>query len=229
MSLDNDIAFQEWKTCRETLRELDKILVDLRKYGFGLITILLSADGFLFTQTAISDVTVFGIFVALIVLIAGLFRFDRVHEVFIRAAVLRAMKLEKAMSPPMAMTWEIACWSNKLRTGTWGHYLYVLFCFAAYALAIAGLLHAKDATGISEKLLVGLCAVVGFAASAYVLCHHGQSAELQKTFDDSVKEYSAAHGYQAPAESSEDSVTVAIVFLLVLFGGSCAFVLLRAG
>ena len=39
---------EEWKECRSTIDRFDKILVDLRKTGFGFVTALVSAAAFLF-------------------------------------------------------------------------------------------------------------------------------------------------------------------------------------
>lgn len=30
---DNDMNYQEWKACNESITKLDSILIDLRKYG----------------------------------------------------------------------------------------------------------------------------------------------------------------------------------------------------
>jgi hypothetical protein len=38
---------QEWQKCRETADRLDGILVDLRKYGFTILTGLTTAGSFL--------------------------------------------------------------------------------------------------------------------------------------------------------------------------------------
>jgi len=38
---------EEWKICRETIDRFDGILVDLRKYGFSILTGLTTAGSFL--------------------------------------------------------------------------------------------------------------------------------------------------------------------------------------
>lgn len=44
-SLSDDLAFQEWQASRATVGAFDRIQLDLRKYGFSLITILLGVNG----------------------------------------------------------------------------------------------------------------------------------------------------------------------------------------
>ena len=222
MSLNNDTGFQEWKTCRETLREFDKILVDLRKFGFGLITVLLSANGFLFAQTNIGEVAIMGVFAALLVLIVGLFRYDRVHEVFIRAAVLRAIDLEITRS--MGLTREIAYWSYKIATGTWGQYLYVFFCFAAYLLAVAGILHSPGTAvgSVPEVHLIIGCTIAGGVAGGYVFWHHGAAQDLLNVFYETAKSYSLKTGYKPPKQPRWKLSTLwNYLFLVFLFGGTC--------
>ncbi len=83
----------EWTSCRNALGDFDKSLLDLRRFGFTLVTILLGADGFLSAKTDISGIGIVGIFAALLILIVGLFQQDRMQEVFIRSTVIRAMEL----------------------------------------------------------------------------------------------------------------------------------------
>jgi hypothetical protein len=140
--LEEDIVFQEWKECRESVSRFDQIIVDLRKYGFGFITLLFSANGFLFAQPQIGRAMVVAIQFALLAIVYGLFRVDRYHEVFLRAAVFRAQALEALRD--MGITKVVSQFSEEGRTGTWGFMLYVYFGMAATILAIAGL-YAKGA------------------------------------------------------------------------------------
>lgn len=86
----------EWKECRATIDRFDKLLVDLRKTGFGLVTTLVSVLAVLAHVTG-NDVTpqmklaVFGI---LGLLIIALFGVDRTHQAWLAAAVNRATELE---------------------------------------------------------------------------------------------------------------------------------------
>jgi nucleoside 2-deoxyribosyltransferase len=136
----------EWTSCRNALGDFDKSLLDLRRFGFTLVTILLGADGFLSAKTDISGIGIVGIFAALLILIVGLFQQDRMQEVFIRSTVIRAMELEEKLN--IGLSFQISYWSERVRTGTWGTLLYHFFCTADLGLAIAALL-------APEKLAAG--------------------------------------------------------------------------
>jgi hypothetical protein len=102
-------VLDEWKECRVTIDRFDKLLVDLRKVGFGFITAIVSAATFFFTHFPaqpggiapapsttqitppapmpalyqISDqgrALVFGVVIVMIVL---LFMIDRTHQVWL--------------------------------------------------------------------------------------------------------------------------------------------------
>jgi nucleoside 2-deoxyribosyltransferase len=128
----------EWTSCRNALGDFDKSLLDLRRFGFTLVTILLGADGFLSAKTDITGIGIVGIFAALLILIVGLFQQDRMQEVFIRSTVIRAMELEERLG--IGLSFQISYWSERVRTGTWGTLLYHFFCTADLGLAIAALL-----------------------------------------------------------------------------------------
>lgn len=190
-SLDDDIRFQEWKECRASLERFDAILVDLRKFGFGLVTILLSANGYLFVQTGVGDLAIVGIFVALTLLIVGLFRVDRVHQVFIRAAVLRAVEIEQQSR--MGLSYEIARWSERTGTATWGHILYFFFGVAAYVLALAGIV-SNDGGGVSQHelaLMVGCTMWLLLVAYFNYLHHIKAQPALKERFEEVIAAYEA--------------------------------------
>ena len=65
-------------------------------------------------------------------LILGLFRVDRFHSVFLRAAVSRAKTLEKMLE--MEVSNQISIYSGKCKTATWGNWLYISFCVANWFL-----------------------------------------------------------------------------------------------
>jgi hypothetical protein len=86
---------EEWKECRLTIDRFDKLLVDLRKTGFGVVTALVGAATFLFTLS--SPGTSVSILCILVLLIAVLQWIDRVHQVWLLEAVKRAVKLEEEL------------------------------------------------------------------------------------------------------------------------------------
>jgi hypothetical protein len=186
----------EWASCRNAVGEFDKSLLDLRRFGFTLVTILLGADGFLSAKTPMIAIGIVGIFAALLILIVGLFQQDRMQEVFIRSAVIRAMELEEKLGS--GLSFQISYWSERVRTGTWGTVLYYFFCAADFGLAIAALLTPQnpDAGSVSFVDNRGYwCFVALFLflwAVGLIWVWNGKSAPLSKAFYDKLNELAAA-------------------------------------
>ncbi|SYZ71903.1 hypothetical protein TRIP_C20018 [Candidatus Zixiibacteriota bacterium] len=87
VSDSKDLWLEEWKECQSSIARFDQTIVDLRKYGFSIITGFLTADAFLLAK--IEDLTVWqeaGIYVVLAVLIYALFTVDRCFEIFLRGS-----------------------------------------------------------------------------------------------------------------------------------------------
>ena len=82
-------------------RRFDKLIVDVRKYGFTLITGLLTASAFAFVKLdslSVPDAARIGVSLVLMVLVLGLFTVDRYLEIFLRSAVTRARALETTLA-----------------------------------------------------------------------------------------------------------------------------------
>ena len=192
MPLEDRLDFQEWKKCHASIDHFNKTIVDLRKYGFTLITVLLSADGFLYAKFLKDGNPPYGaavgVCIALMLLIVGLFRVDRFHEIFLRAAVVRAEILEEDLK--MKITSTISEFSKECKTATWGTWLYVLFCTANALLAITpviklGKLPAFGTPVTERDWYISIVAVLGLAAVGYIIVRHWWM--LYKTKDLVVK------------------------------------------
>jgi hypothetical protein len=85
----------EWKECRSTIDRFDKLLVDLRKTGFGFITALVGAATFIFGQSP--PLTKILILFILVLLIITLYLVDRVHQIWLDSTVTYALELEKEL------------------------------------------------------------------------------------------------------------------------------------
>ena len=119
----------EWKECRTSIERFDKLIVDIRKYGFTLITGLLTAGAFWFVKpddNQQADYARSGISFVLNVLILALFIIDRANEVFLRAAVKRAERIEKYLGS-IGLTTAISDAAEKTGIVTWAVVLYTLF------------------------------------------------------------------------------------------------------
>ena len=66
----------EWQECRTTIGRLDSTIADLRKFGFSLVTVLITASGFLGQQVPSLESKI-SVSVAIMILIAVLFAIDR--------------------------------------------------------------------------------------------------------------------------------------------------------
>lgn len=87
------VDLSEWQECRKTIGRLDTTLADLRKYGFSLVTLLITASGFLGEQRASVEHRGAAA-VAIMVLVAVLFAIDRYYTLLLNGAVERALDLE---------------------------------------------------------------------------------------------------------------------------------------
>jgi hypothetical protein len=83
----------EWQECRKTIGRLDTTIADLRKFGFSLVTILITASNFL-GQQKLPDEGKVSVAIALMALIAVLFAIDRYYTLLLNGAVERALDIE---------------------------------------------------------------------------------------------------------------------------------------
>lgn len=145
-NLDSNPTFRDWQECRTSIARFDEAILSIRKYGFVLITGLLTADGIIYsgmlTNGKLEIGTTVGIYLALMILIVGLFRFDRVYEIFLRAAVVHAESLEDKLN--ISVSKEISKFTKKCATDAWGISLYSSFCAANFVLALGSVLNFAD-------------------------------------------------------------------------------------
>jgi hypothetical protein len=83
---------QEWQECRYTVGRFDGYLADVRKYGFTLVTLLLTASAFVTPANSAVDRPAAAIVILLLLL--ALFMIDMYYWVMLKAAVGRALDLE---------------------------------------------------------------------------------------------------------------------------------------
>ena len=90
-----DHHLEEWTECRTTIGRLDGILADIRKYGFSLVTVLLTANALITTANPVTDRVAASSVVIVLVLV--LFLMDRYWWVLLRNAAARASELEELL------------------------------------------------------------------------------------------------------------------------------------
>jgi hypothetical protein len=134
-----DQRLKEWEECRTTIGRIDAILVDLRKYGFTLITGLLTAGSFIGYSSGQNGAGV-AAFVAVMCLIAALFSVDMYYSVLQSAAVERALNLEgtsvNALArPPIVITGVMSTRSLQVQAKAVILGVYILLLVVATGLA----------------------------------------------------------------------------------------------
>ena len=134
---DKNKYYLEWERCQTAIETFDKMILDIRRYGFTLITVLYTTNGYLFGSKTISKGPALAICIVILLLIVTLFRIDRTHEIFLRGAVLRAMRLEEKLQ--YGLTRCISHWSESTKTATWGTKVYCCFCLAVWILSLAAI------------------------------------------------------------------------------------------
>jgi hypoxanthine phosphoribosyltransferase len=85
----------EWKEARNSIDRFDKITVDLRKYGFSFIALIISSSSIIFDATKVENplpLVIVPIVVALLTL--SLFIADSYYQVLLLATILHARRLE---------------------------------------------------------------------------------------------------------------------------------------
>jgi hypothetical protein len=86
-------AINEWQECRTTTARFDEYLADTRKYGFTLVTVLLTANALVVDKNTAVDRPAASI--VIMALLLALFMLDNYYWVLVRAAVDRSKNLEK--------------------------------------------------------------------------------------------------------------------------------------
>jgi hypothetical protein len=124
--------YQEWTVARKTVDGFDKILVDLRKFGFSFITGLLTAQSLLGAGTPTSAQVLYAAIAATIGLIVVLYWMDRLYETMLYGAVYTATKLENHLQ--MSLTGDISYVYGKMKSAPIPHLIY--FGFASASLLI---------------------------------------------------------------------------------------------
>jgi len=159
-----ELEVEEWKECRTTIGRFDTLLVDLRKYGFTLITGLLTASSFWFSSVApkqgVLSATEAGVALVLTVLVVALFVLDRSYEVLLYAAVERGKLLESTLQ--LGLSTELSVVAERTKTDTWASRTYALFIVAAqipWVLSWLGL----SASGLGIVLFLGVLGLMLFA------------------------------------------------------------------
>ena len=139
-------SLDEWKECRTTIDRCDKLLVDLRKTGFGFVTAVVGAAVYVFGKSDHAGNDAKSLLVCmLVVLLIVLYLVDLAHQTWLGVAVERAKILEREPELNFTLTQEISKeFAASLAIGL-GCALYSLLLFATCAIFWASIpLSAED-------------------------------------------------------------------------------------
>jgi hypothetical protein len=134
---DGDNRVQEWSAARAVIDKFDGYQSDLRKYGFTLVTGLLSVAG-LFSSTTSGTYPPsarFGVIVSILVLVVALSFLDSQYRYLQRGASIRARVLERSLN--LDLTSAIATYLRAGRFESRYTALYTGFAVATWGVGVA--------------------------------------------------------------------------------------------
>ncbi len=169
---DEPNPLHEWQECRLTIGRFDGYLADTRKYGFTLVTVLLTANALVTPSNAAVDRPAVSIVV--MVLLLALFMIDNYYWVMLRAAVNRAKDLEVKHE---RITWKLSEQAKNSHATDLVLVFYGLFVAIAALIPLVALLSRKPIE--VGGLLAVIAAVLVEAAAMFVvynLVEHPTSA-----------------------------------------------------
>ena len=153
----DDLRIKDWSECRTTIDRFDRLLEDLRKFGFSLVTGILTASALL-AHSAPSPTAIGAAFAASMVLIAALFFLDTYYQVLLSGAVERALDIEVLTNPQMRTTRTIGTNYEDTKAVWLILFLYLAFLIAALFLGLVSTIPAGF--GAAWPLLVAFVALL---------------------------------------------------------------------
>ncbi len=140
---------QGWQKCRETADRLDGILVDLRKYGFTILTGLTTAGSFLGFSSPTKSIQI-GVIVVTMALIVVLYWLDTYYQGLLygasfRSRFLEIFRLNRGLSVYISAFFGATFSARMFQLLYFGFLvgLYILGLFAAGVLGSSGKIHSQ--------------------------------------------------------------------------------------
>jgi hypothetical protein len=198
----DDADYREWTECRATIARMDSILKDLRKYGFTLVTGLLTAGAFLGAGTGRPEAGVATI-IAVMALLATLFSGDTYYSASMSGAVERALDLEARSWPPIRLTRSIHtnCHRASVVWITLG--LYVGQLLVALGLGLATAMTTRHAAGA----LTMVTSLFGLGLLAYMVWYWWYVKVRAKFAEEKPREWPAEpHRVVPPPDTASSQV-----------------------
>jgi hypoxanthine phosphoribosyltransferase len=190
-----DYLQREWIESRASIDRFDRIAVDLRKYGFSLITFLIMASSIAFQSTQLtSPLPILIVSYVITILICGLFLTDRYYEVLLLSSVLRSRQLEDASQElfetyipshvyfriNMTTLLENNIRKTKAHLLTW--MIYGLFIIASFLLGLLTLLASNQQKGTPIFLysIIALIGLLFLALGIFLVINHNMAGLIKE-------------------------------------------------
>ncbi|HXD82485.1 MAG TPA: hypothetical protein VNU27_13030 [Candidatus Acidoferrum sp.] len=168
----------EWLECRVTVGRFDGYLADIRKYGFTLVTLLLTASALVTPANSAVDRPAAAIVILLLLL--ALFMIDMYYWVMLKAAVGRAAELEGS---PDRITGVLSTQARASRSTDIVLVFYALFVLVTFFIPVVALVTSGVAAAGGIAVMVVAVALEGLAmAAVYFLVErpHGATSTRLK-------------------------------------------------
>jgi hypothetical protein len=176
---------EEWKICRETADKFDGILVDLRKYGFSILTGLTTAGSFLGFSTPAAHIQI-GVIIVTMALIMVLYWLDIYYQSLLFGASFRARFLE-IYRLNRAMSVYIAAFYGASHTGRILHFLYIGFLLGLVTLGlfVTNIIDEIGTNALDDEdvnnliiMLVAFFLALGGIITIYAICDRSRTRKV---------------------------------------------------
>jgi len=156
----------EWLECRVTVGRFDGYLADIRKYGFTLVTLLLTASALVTPANSAVDRPAAAIVILLLLL--ALFMIDMYYWVMLKAAVGRARELEGSADRITGVLSAQArkSWATEIVLVFYGLFVLVTFFIPVVALVTSGIVAVG---GIAAMVLAVAVEALAMAAVYFLV------------------------------------------------------------
>jgi hypothetical protein len=184
----SDPKMNEWTECRLTIGRFDGILADTRKYGFALVTILLTANALVTPANPVADKLAAASVIILLLLV--LFLLDRYYWILLRAAVVRAAVLEESMGNGIEITVKLGQFAHRTKANGFAVVVYGLFVTVSALIAAAAVWLTSPVLAIVTVLATAIPLFLLYLIYRWV------DSELRDTASDKLERFRQAGSAQ---------------------------------
>jgi hypothetical protein len=184
-----DFRVTQWSESRKVIENLDATLVDLRKYGFTIITSLLAATSIIYQSTSVGGTITPGVKFAVILanlgLVAALYAVDCFYQTIQRAAAHKAIVLEEELKDKLGLTAMIGIEYNIVKD-----WLFIEVVYSGFVVVSAGLGYAALE---GDTLLKWLVPVAGALVVLFILLLNYWTSLADRKMQNKVEALSSSN------------------------------------